>query len=142
MISPPGRIEHKLSKAEEEPKLSKKQLKKLKNNKGEAVEVEKKADKADKTADAKSAKGDKKVQFAKNLEQGPTGPAAADKGAKLGVKVVNGVTLDDRKLGQGRVVKKGNKVGVRYIGKLQDGKVFDCKIAPYHTRPFSLTDCF
>jgi FK506-binding nuclear protein len=101
-------------------KLSKKQQKKLKNNKGEAVTN---------TEPAKEvpAKGDKKVQFAKNLEQGPTGPAAAaaEKGATLGVKVVNGVTIDDRKIGSGRVVKKGNRVEVRYIGKLTDGKVFD-----------------
>lgn len=106
----------------EEPKLSKKQQKKLKNNKGEAVES--------KTEPAKDAagKGDKKVQFAKNLEQGPTGSAATEKGAgTLGVKVVSGVTVDDRKVGSGRVVKKGNKVEVRYIGKLENGKVFDCK---------------
>lgn len=123
--------------SKDEKKLSKKQLKKLKNNQGEAV-----------TADAKakdspaSAKGDKKVQFAKNLEQGPTGPAKdkaekadnkAEKGDKsdkkptLGVKVVQGVTIDDRKLGTGRTVKPGDKVGMRYIGKLQNGKVFDCK---------------
>ncbi|KAI0175665.1 hypothetical protein GGR52DRAFT_537684 [Hypoxylon sp. FL1284] len=103
----------------EETKLSKKQQKKLKNNKGEAVDS--KAEPAKDTA----AKGDKKVQFAKNLEQGPTGPAAAEKGATLGVKVVSGVTVDDRKVGSGRVVKKGNKVDVRYIGKLENGKVFD-----------------
>ncbi|KAK6205812.1 hypothetical protein LQW54_008197 [Pestalotiopsis sp. IQ-011] len=98
----------------------KKQQKKLKNNKGEAVEVEKKEKAKESPKDAK------KVQFAKNLEQGPTGPAAnAEKGASPGVKVVQGVTIDDRKIGKGRPAKNGNKVGVRYIGKLQDGKVFD-----------------
>ncbi|KAI0863083.1 hypothetical protein F4860DRAFT_89951 [Xylaria cubensis] len=104
-------------------KLNKKQQKKLKNNKGEPVAKEEaKAEVAKETP----AKGDKKVQFAKNLEQGPTGPAAAaEKGATLGVKVVGGVTLDDRKIGSGRVVKKSNRVEVRYIGKLTDGKVFD-----------------
>ncbi|KAI0101674.1 hypothetical protein GGR51DRAFT_529814 [Nemania sp. FL0031] len=109
--------------ATEQTKLSKKQQKKLKNNKGEAVAKEEA--KADASKEAPT-KGDKKVQFAKNLEQGPTGPAAAtEKGATLGVKVVGGVTIDDRKLGSGRVVKKGNRVDVRYIGKLTDGKVFD-----------------
>ncbi|KAI1420617.1 hypothetical protein F5Y12DRAFT_108068 [Xylaria sp. FL1777] len=108
--------------AAEEGKLSKKQQKKLKNNKGEAVAKEEAKAEAPKEA---SAKSDKKVQFAKNLEQGPTGPAAAEKGATLGVKVVQGVTLDDRKIGTGRFVKKGNRVEVRYIGKLTDGKVFD-----------------
>ncbi|KAK5637500.1 hypothetical protein RRF57_013215 [Xylaria bambusicola] len=108
--------------ATEEGKPSKKQQKKLKNNKGEAVAKEDAKSEAPKET---SAKSDKKVQFAKNLEQGPTGPAAAEKGATLGVKVVQGVTIDDRKLGSGRVVKKGNRVEVRYIGKLTDGKVFD-----------------
>lgn len=111
--------------AVEQTKLSKKQQKKLKNNKGEAVTK----DEAKAGASKESpAKGDKKVQFAKNLEQGPTGStAAAEKGSTLGVKVIGGVTVDDRKLGSGRAVKKGNRVEVRYIGKLADGKVFDCR---------------
>ncbi|KAI1409778.1 hypothetical protein F5Y13DRAFT_169452 [Hypoxylon sp. FL1857] len=113
----------------EETKLSKKQQKKLKNNKGEPVV------KKEEAKDTPS-KADKKVQFAKNLEQGPTGSAAAEKGATLGVKTVQGVTIDDRKIGSGRVAKKGNKVEVRYIGKLQDGKVFD---ANKKGKPFSFS---
>lgn len=106
-----------------EDKTSKKQ-KKLKNNKGDAVEVEKKTEAKESPKDAK------KVQFAKNLEQGPTGSTAkTEKAATGGVKVINGVTIDDRKTGKGRPAKNGNKVGVRYIGKLQDGKVFDCKFS-------------
>lgn len=115
-------------------KLSKKQQKKLKNNDGKAVTVEKEVKAFEKDA----SKGDKKVQFAKQLEQGPTGSAAtvektttektAEKTAEQSVKVVQGVTVDDRKIGSGRVVKKGNKVGLRYIGKLKDtNKIFDCK---------------
>lgn len=101
-------------------KLSKKQQKKLKTNEGKAVETKKE--------EPASAKSDKKVQFAKELEQGPTpSPAAAKKGdAALGVKTVQGVTIDDKKLGTGPAAKKGNRIGMRYIGKLQkDGKVFD-----------------
>ncbi|KAI8961870.1 hypothetical protein F5Y11DRAFT_210516 [Daldinia sp. FL1419] len=115
-----------------ETKLSKKQQKKLKNNKGEPVVKE---DAKAETA-KESTKGDKKVQFAKNLEQGPTGSAAAEKAATPGVKVVQGVTVDDRKIGSGRVAKKGNKVEVRYIGKLLDGKVFD---ANKKGKPFSFS---
>lgn len=115
--------------AKDEAKLSKKQLKKLKNNKGEAVTAEEKKDKDT------TPKSDKKVQFAKNLEQGPTPSAEkakqADKTdskkATVGVKVVQGVTIDDRKLGSGRTAKNGDKVSMRYIGKLTNGKVFDCK---------------
>ena len=113
-------LDELIAKAQGETKLSKKQQKKLKNNLGEAVAV--KDDDKDTTP-----KSDKKVQFAKNLEQGPTGSTAADKKGTVGVKVVGGVTVDDRKIGTGRTVKKGDKVEVRYIGKLQDGKVFDCK---------------
>ncbi|KAL2270879.1 hypothetical protein VTJ83DRAFT_250 [Remersonia thermophila] len=118
--------------AKDDKKLSKKQQKKLKNNQGEAVAA---------AADKKEAKSDKKVQFAKNLEQGPTGPAKdklenkADKGDKkgLGVKVVQGVTVDDRKVGTGRTAKAGDRVSMRYIGKLENGKVFDAnkKGAPF-----------
>ncbi|KAI1112463.1 hypothetical protein F5Y14DRAFT_269227 [Nemania sp. NC0429] len=121
----PESLDDMIAKADavEQTKLSKKQQKKLKNNKGDAVAKDEA--KAEATKES-SAKGDKKVQFAKNLEQGPTGPAAAaEKGSTLGVKVVGGVTIDDRKLGSGRSVKKGNRVEVRYIGKLTDGKVFD-----------------
>ncbi|TQV97287.1 hypothetical protein V2A60_000090 [Cordyceps javanica] len=94
--------------AKDGAKLSKKQQKKLKNNQGEAVAADEKKDA-------------KKVQFAKNLEQGPSGSTKA----AVGVKVVQGVTVDDRKIGTGRVVKNGDSVGVRYIGKLQNGKQFD-----------------
>ncbi len=127
-----------------EPKLSKKQLKKLKNNAGKAVEAaaeNKNVIKEDSVAGAKDspAKGDKKVQFAKNLEQGPA-KSDIDKNKaeikkedgkpkpSLGLKTVQGVKIDDRKLGSGRAAKKGDKVGMRYIGKLtKDGKVFDGK---------------
>ena len=135
-----------------EHKLTKKQMKKLKNNAGKAVEaaVEGKDVKKD---DPSPAKGDKKVQFAKNLEQGPTGAAKEVKAelksqskadakadakagkkentnekpkATLGAKILqDGVKIDDKKLGTGPACKKGNKVSMRYIGKLDNGKVFD-----------------
>lgn len=123
-----------------EQKLSKKQLKKLKKNDGEAVttaeEAPAKKGKKDQKEPQTGGKTDKKVQFAKNLEQGPTGSPKADvkKDASkkeessktgLGVKVINDVTIDDKKLGKGPAAKKGDKVGMRYIGKLTNGKVFD-----------------
>ncbi|KAF4997786.1 hypothetical protein FGRMN_3624 [Fusarium graminum] len=109
--------------SKDDAKLSKKQQKKLKNNKGEAVAAEEKKDA-------------KKVQFAKNLEQGPTGSTEKAKQTKAttGVKVVQGVTIDDRTVGNGRTVKNGDTVGVRYIGKLQNGKQFD---ANKKGKPFS-----
>lgn len=112
--------------AKDEPKLSKKQAKKLKTNEGKAV-----------GADKDTPKSEKKVQFAKNLEQGPTptaSPAAdkakqADKSKKPAVRTEKGVQIDDRKVGTGRTAKPGDKVGMRYIGKLENGKVFDCKFS-------------
>lgn len=110
-------------------KLSKKQAKKLKTNEGKAVAAEK-----------DTPKSEKKVQFAKNLELGPTGspaekakPAEKPKKSAPSVKVIKDVTIDDRKVGTGRTAKAGDKVGMRYIGKLENGKVFDCKfISPFH----------
>lgn len=127
-----------------ETKLSKKQLKKLKNNAGQAVAAETKDAKKGEQPSTDSPNS-KKVQFAKNLEQGPSGTGANDKSkaatngteekkdrnktkASLGVKTVQGVKIDDKKLGSGPAAKKGNKVSMRYIGKLQDGKVFDGKL--------------
>lgn len=141
----------KLSKAE------KKKQKKLKNNEGEAAP-------APETNGAAPDSGKKTVQFAKNLEQGPTPSAKPEskteaktemKASKaesktdtktdskadskkasisLGVKTVNGVTVDDRKIGTGPAAKKGSRVEMRYIGKLKDGKVFD---ANKSGKPFS-----
>lgn len=121
----------KLSKAE------KKAAKKLKNNEGAAA-----AAPAELEKEAAQTNGDsgKKVQFAKNLEQGPTPSkndpakpeaktdAKADdkkKSSSLGVRDVQGVTVDERKVGTGPQAKKGSKLEMRYIGKLDDGKVFD-----------------
>ena len=130
-----------------ETKLSKKQLKKLKNNAGKAVDtaIEDDGGKEAVAAQDNLPKGDKKVQFAKKLEQGPASSPEtlkmdskdktqaeskkeeAKPKASLGVKTVQGVKIDDKKLGTGPAAKKGSKVGMRYIGKLKDGKVFDCE---------------
>jgi FK506-binding nuclear protein len=147
----------KLSKAE------KRRLKKLKKNDGEAAPATI-ANTGSKTTESKKeaagTNGEKKVQFAKNLEQGPTPSAtpptksdkkpevkATDGKATLGVKEVQGVIIDDRKLGTGPAAKKGNKVEMRFIGKLENGKVFDGKQKPEEaissTRPtvnFSISD--
>jgi len=115
--------------------ISKKQQKKLKKNNGEATSVDvrkeaKEVKESPTSSSAPSAKVDKKVQFAKNLELGPLSSLqdkkpAADSTGTLGVKDVQGVKLDDKKLGKGPVAKNGNTVSLRYIGKLEDGKVFD-----------------
>mmetsp|Transcript_2781 Transcript_2781/g.3111 ORF Transcript_2781/g.3111 Transcript_2781/m.3111 type:complete len:184 (+) Transcript_2781:868-1419(+) len=94
----------------------------------------------------------KSVQFTKELEQGPTGSTLVEEKAdKKGKKekskkeepkkeepkkeeaskkfptktLLGGVITEDRKTGKGQTAKSGNKVGIRYIGKLKNGKVFD-----------------
>lgn len=106
--------------------LSKKQQKKLKKNDGEAAASDQKQDA--KEGKEGKAKSDKKVQFAKNLEQGPTPSSQDKKTGTLGVKEVKGVKIDDKKLGNGPAAKSGNSVSMRYIGKLEDGKVFDGRL--------------
>ncbi|KXL42559.1 hypothetical protein M433DRAFT_71547 [Acidomyces richmondensis BFW] len=104
----------------EKEKLSKKQQKKLKKNDGTAAAV-----KADDKSEPSSAKSDKKVSFAKNLEQGPTPTkdttTDATKPAAGGKKIIQGVEVDDKKIGTGPAAKIGDRVGMRYIGKLAAG---------------------
>lgn len=126
-----------ISKTNGEPKLSKKQAKKLKKNDGQAAagaqEIPIKAEKpADKKVEPPNS-DKKKVAFAKNLEQGPTGSPKVEapkpmkkEEAPKGPRNVSGVTVDDKKEGKGKAAKKGDRVEMRYIGKLKDGKVFDC----------------
>ncbi|KXS97270.1 hypothetical protein AC579_1603 [Pseudocercospora musae] len=106
--------------AQKDEKLSKKQQKKLKKNDGSATA-------APEVEAPSSTKSDKKVQFAKELEQGPTPTKDSKKEAKAGsIRKVQGVTIDDRKTGTGPAAKSGDRVSMRYIGKLEkDGKVFD-----------------
>jgi FK506-binding nuclear protein len=106
-----------------------KAAKKVKKNDGKAVAAEPK--KAEKVETPSSDK--KKVQFSKNLEMGPTGSPRVDekkeaaKPAAKGPRNVSGVTVEDKKEGKGKAAKKGDRVEMRYIGKLKNGKVFDCE---------------
>jgi len=122
-------LDELITKAEANgPPADKKQAKKLKKNDGQAVPAAEPAKKADKAEAPSSDK--KKVQFSKNLEMGPTGSPKVDvkdakKEAPKGPRNVSGVTVDDKKEGKGRAAKKGDRVEMRYIGKLKNGKVFD-----------------
>ncbi|KAH6644445.1 FK506-binding protein 3 [Boeremia exigua] len=107
-----------------------KAAKKVKKNDGQAVAAaQETAKKAEKVETPSSDK--KKVQFSKNLEMGPTGSPRVDekkeaaKPAAKGPRNVSGVTVDDKKEGKGKAAKKGDRVEMRYIGKLKNGKVFD-----------------
>ncbi len=43
-------------------------------------------------------------------------------------EVTGGVKLTDHKVGSGPQAKKGDTVSMRYVGKLQNGKVFDSNL--------------
>ncbi|GAA5865282.1 hypothetical protein JCM1840_003976 [Sporobolomyces johnsonii] len=81
----------------------KKQAKKAKGENGEAVPV---------AAAEKPAKEEKKAAEPKKA------------GPKVQV-LAGGLEITDAKVGSGAAAKSGSKVGMRYIGKLENGKVFD-----------------
>ena len=71
---------------------------------------------------------------------GPTGseaPKAAEKKKEtLGPRLVDGIKIDDKKIGTGPGATKGDRLSMRYIGKLEDGKVFDSNKSG---KPFTFT---
>lgn len=159
--------EQKLSKSQ-----LKKQRKKLKDNQGKAVDVatavvndEDKGVKANVTSATftdnkspaeKNGKGDKKVTFAKTLVQGPSGSSqgsskdadsslakAESKTSSAGTtRKIQGITIYDKKTGSGPQAKKGDRLSLRYIGKLEvDKRVFDCKFCLSIRSYFALLTC-
>ncbi|CEP63533.1 peptidylprolyl isomerase FPR3 LALA0_S08e04654g [Lachancea lanzarotensis] len=120
-----GRIEEILQQ-EEDQKTSKGKTasnnKRKKQDEDEDVQPALEAPKE--TKKAKKDKKEKKVEFKKDLEEGPSKKATKDEKPKTKV-LEGGVIIEDRVTGQGKVAKKGSKVGMRYIGKLKNGKVFD-----------------
>ncbi|KAI7881824.1 hypothetical protein K492DRAFT_206540 [Lichtheimia hyalospora FSU 10163] len=51
------------------------------------------------------------------------------KSEKIVTHLPSGITIEESKVGQGASVKKGNKIGVRYIGRIKGGKVFDKNVS-------------
>lgn len=101
-------------------KLSKSQKKKLKKQKaedGKAVTTAEESTPAKQAAPEKADKKDKKEKSDKK-----------DKKEKAGGKeqeLSGGVKIVDAKVGTGPKAKNGDKLSMRYIGKLQNGTVFD-----------------
>lgn len=112
----------------EKPKADKRN-KKLKAGNGQAIvtdaegkEAEKKEEKKSDNKDGKKGeqrekKKDKKEKKEKSGEE--VKPKPAEKELPGGLKVL------DAAVGNGPAAKKGNTISMRYIGKLQNGKVFD-----------------
>lgn len=108
---------------EEEKPKTKKETKASKKRAAEAVEPKAAPEKSKKQKKTE----EKKVAFSKELEQGPTPsePKSTKSAEPKAKKLAGGITIEDKKVGSGPVCKKGDKVSVRYIGKLQNGKTFD-----------------
>lgn len=79
-----------------------------------------KADKANKKEEKKDTKKDTKKEAKKDTKKEEKKEKKFTTNTLLG-----GVVTEDRKVGSGASAKSGNKVGIRYIGKLKSGKVFD-----------------
>ncbi len=112
--------EVKTGKAATDKKLSKKEKKKLKANNGEAVAVSG-SEKASSDVPVEDS-SKKSVSFSKE-----TKPSARS--------IEGGVSIEDRKAGEGTSVKSGARVSIRYVGKVKSsGKQFD---ANTKGKPFS-----
>ncbi|KAG5436951.1 hypothetical protein PCANB_001361 [Pneumocystis canis] len=104
-------------------KLSKKQKKKLKSNSNKSVHVQDKNKSSFPMKQGSSVSRDSHVSkgnvaFSKDIDQCP---AKTSKTKML----EGGVVIEDKVLGKGPQVKDGSRIGVRYIGKLSNGKQFD-----------------
>lgn len=78
--------------------------------------------------DVTEAKKDKKKDKKKKNEDGTEktdGQKPEKKQAGVERELAGGTKTKDTKVGTGPMAKKGNTVSMRYIGKLQNGKVFD-----------------
>ncbi|SCU78099.1 LAFA_0A04896g1_1 [Lachancea sp. 'fantastica'] len=121
-----GRIEE-IIKQEEDQKANKDKTasnNKRKKQEDEEEETQAASESPKETKKAKKDKKEKKVEFKKDLEEGPSKKATKDEKPKTKV-LEGGVIVEDRVVGKGKAAKKGSKVGMRYIGKLKNGKVFD-----------------
>ena len=111
---------------EESPKAQLDKKKKLKSADGEAapapeVVQEKKKSKREKKREKEAAKEKEEEKGEKPQEK------REEKLSKKPIEreITGGIKILDSKIGTGPMAKKGNKVRMRYIGKLTDGKVFD-----------------
>jgi len=111
------------AEAADTSKLSKNQLKKLAKKEKTAAAPAEAAKPAAAAAPAPAV--------AKKEEAKPA--AAAKKAPSKKQTTASGLTIEDNKTGSGPAAKAGQRVQMRYIGRLQNGKIFDqnTKGAPF-----------
>ncbi|KAI9298735.1 hypothetical protein K502DRAFT_362158 [Neoconidiobolus thromboides FSU 785] len=130
-----GFVEEIVEEVKEEKKepLTNAQKRKLKKqNAANAVEAEKANGKrkSEEAPVAESKKKEKKVAAKETqLKEEPKKKQAAKKEEPKKEsnikKLPNGLVIEDRVIGDGAEAKSGQRVSVRYVGKLTSGKVFD-----------------
>ncbi|CAE6452990.1 unnamed protein product [Rhizoctonia solani] len=105
-------------------KKEKKRAKKLKNEAGKAAPAP--ATTTTTTSPTKKDKPVEKKEVAKPAEKKDGGKKDGEKKKKSEPKTLpGGVVIEDKTVGSGSVAKSGKKIGMRYIGRLKNGKVFD-----------------
>ncbi|ORY28159.1 hypothetical protein BCR39DRAFT_535813 [Naematelia encephala] len=102
--------------------------------KRKAEEIESPAGKASESTEGLSKAQKKKLAKKAKLETPAAAPAKeATKGPQKKT-LPSGLIIEDVKVGDGPVAKPGKRLGMRYIGKLENGKQFDANTAG---KPFS-----
>jgi FK506-binding nuclear protein len=103
-------------------KQKKKLAKKLKNADGDAVAVSTASTAASVQASPDAKKKEKKTKEKKDGGE----KEKKENDEKLETKThPGGLVIKDAKKGTGKAAKNGNQLSMRYIGKLENGKVFD-----------------
>ena len=95
-----------------------------KGNEQEKKDKKKKKKKEKKGKEGKEAEADKEQSAKKDTAAAATTDTNTTP-QRVVKEITGGVKLVDAKLGTGPQAKKGNTVSMRYIGKLENGKVFD-----------------
>ncbi|KAF8622705.1 hypothetical protein AX15_006796 [Amanita polypyramis BW_CC] len=120
---------------DKEKARAEKKNKKLKGENGQAVAVEsgkkdnEKVGSKEKAAEMKSeGKGEQpkeKKKEKKEKQEKQEKPGKEAKSERVEKELPGGLKILDVVAGSGPAAKKGNRVSMRYIGKLQNGKIFD-----------------
>ncbi|CUA75428.1 peptidylprolyl isomerase [Rhizoctonia solani] len=115
-------------------KKEKKRAKKLKNEAGKAAPAPAATETTTTTTTTTTSSPNKEKKDKPIEKKEPAKPAEKKEGGKKdGEKkkksepktLPGGVVIEDKKVGSGPAAKAGKKVGMRYIGRLKNGKVFD-----------------
>ncbi|KAK2463188.1 hypothetical protein APHAL10511_004843 [Amanita phalloides] len=113
--------ESEVSTTDKEKSQADKKNKKMKAGNGQAVPISPGKDEKADNKDEK--KGDSKEKKKEKKEKKKAGEETKSKPVEK--ELAGGLKIWDAVPGNGPAAKKGNTVSMRYIGKLQNGKVFD-----------------